>query len=260
MPKHHNNSPVLVPFLASETSTAPKFYLQRDLLDRGWSRATIANVLGDPDRTEKRYGGGVIYLYAARRVHAAERSKKPWRKRTPQPSAATEIDVLDALQEVTRAAKRARDGASASYEAGAHGFARLHANRKRTLYEIKDQCVAHLIREAKLVHVEYHRFGDRWASLVSPPDRPGIRLHVPCPDPQIHGIEVLDLGDAIPSRARGRVKLADAVYTCVSYLADKPEIATYQWPATPRPVRVQECWECGGAWIGSTCIDCGRGA
>lgn len=75
----------------------PQYYLQRDLLDRGWSRATIAKILGEPDSTQDRYGGGVIYVYASRRVRAAERSKKPWPKRTPQPKAAS-IDSWSAAK------------------------------------------------------------------------------------------------------------------------------------------------------------------
>lgn len=239
------------------TETPKKYLIQRDLLDRGWSRPAIDRVLGGPDYSTDRYGGGEIHYFEEGRVAAAEQSDAKWRKReapTPQP-----IDILTAVVEVSRAAKRCRDAAQRHYQAGNHGFAGSQKRKKQALYNLKDQCVAHLCAEGMLRHIEYHRFGDRWASLVSTVDRPDVRLHVPCADPCLPGLVVEDLGDEIPARERKKIKVQDAEYTVRQYLKDRAVIETYRWPIPTRPVSVQECYQCGGPWIAGECLGgCGE--
>ncbi|HET8938486.1 MAG TPA: hypothetical protein VFN67_33810 [Polyangiales bacterium] len=64
----------------SKKQPEAQYYLQRDLLDRGWSKTAIARVLGEPDERQRRYGGGVYCRYLVDRVHAAERERTDWRK------------------------------------------------------------------------------------------------------------------------------------------------------------------------------------
>lgn len=55
-------------------------FLKRDLLSRGWSKTAIDRILGAPDRTSRRRGGGHYCHYSADRVVAAEQMHQDWRR------------------------------------------------------------------------------------------------------------------------------------------------------------------------------------
>jgi hypothetical protein len=247
-----------------------------------------------------RYGTYQVHHYLEHRVHAAEqtsewqkwhqsllkrRAKKAEEERRqriryeraalrskPQPDLdarlkafkaarpAVLIDLMDALQEITREAKRARDASQAAYQRRAYDSATACSREKQRLYDLKSQAIAHLMRDGALKHIEHHSFSGRWASLVSPPGRPEIRLHVPCAP--IEGVEpLLDLGEMIPARESTEVRAKDAVYSVERYLEGRPPLPVYSWPTPARPARVQECYGCGGEWLYGECLDgCGRGS
>jgi hypothetical protein len=70
------------------TSDAAAF-TQADLLGRGWGKAAIVKLLGDPDERIRRRGGGVVTFFHACRVEMVERERQDWRKSEKRASAAT---------------------------------------------------------------------------------------------------------------------------------------------------------------------------
>jgi hypothetical protein len=167
------------------------------------------------------------------------------------------VDLYDALLELTREAKRLRDGSQTAYQRRAFGVATDRSQRKRYLYESKSQAIAHLMGEGALLHVEYHTFESRWALIVSPPDRPEIRLHVPCA-PVMGMVPVANLGESIPARPAGEYRAKDAIFSIERYLEGRELLPVYSWPREPRALSVQTCFACGGDWIAGECMDCGR--
>lgn len=65
-----------------------KAFTQADLLARGWSKAAIGRILGEPDEVIRRRGGGIITYYLAARVETAERERQGWRKSEKRAAAA----------------------------------------------------------------------------------------------------------------------------------------------------------------------------
>src|SRR5438105_4587243 len=51
-------------------------FLQRDLLERGWTKPLILQLLGEPDETRHRYGGGEYHLFERKPVERAEKGKR----------------------------------------------------------------------------------------------------------------------------------------------------------------------------------------
>lgn len=173
---------------------------------------------------------------------------------------AVSIDLMDALQEINREAKRQRDASQTAYQRRSYDAATCASREKQRLYTLKSQAVAHLMLEGALQHVEHHTFEGRWAAIVSPPCRPEVRLHVPCA--AVDGVTpVADLGESIPARPAGEVRAKDAVHTVERYLEGRATLPVYSWPAPKREVRYRTCYECGEeAFAFGECDVCGHAA
>jgi len=68
------------PDIKLEQHARENYWLKMDLLARGWSSSTIKRILGNPDVTTRRYGGGTFTYYDPERVEVAENSRDDWRK------------------------------------------------------------------------------------------------------------------------------------------------------------------------------------
>lgn len=64
-------------------------FTRADLLARGWSKAAIGHILGQPDERIQRYGGGIITYFHASRVQQAESKTQHWRKSEKRAAAST---------------------------------------------------------------------------------------------------------------------------------------------------------------------------
>ena len=89
------------------------------------------------------------------------RPKKRMNKIPPK-----EIDLLAAIFTVTRAAKRYRDAASASYQSRTYAFATAHKERKEECYRLKDRGIVAAYRAGRITAThtagpltEYHGEG-----------------------------------------------------------------------------------------------------
>src|SRR5260370_36424924 len=71
-------------------------FLQRDLLERGWTKPLILRLLGEPDEIRHRYGGGEYYLFERKRVERDEKSKL-WRTEVAKLTARREARRISAL-------------------------------------------------------------------------------------------------------------------------------------------------------------------
>lgn len=164
-----------------------------------------------------------------------------------------EIGLLPALRVVNRYAKRARDCARNSYEAGAHAFASIWKTRKDEAYHLKDQALHYAIAENKLSLVGHHLFGDHWAEVW---EGEGYRFHRPCPLPVPAPENVEDLGEEIGAKEKDRneARLKDAIHTLRVFLKDKPEVAVYSLPRHDSSRRLVTCYACG--MLGHIARDC----
>jgi hypothetical protein len=147
---------------------------------------------------------------------------------------AREVSILAATWALSRHAKRLRDRASGWWEDGRRDLAGRNAARKRELYAIKGQCLAHLLAEGRVQPAGHHRFdGGLWAEILA---GEGYRFHRPCPPPEpIPDVEDLGKLEAKP-RKTGEPRLRDALLTATRFLAGRPRAEVYEWPP---PVRLR---------------------
>lgn len=77
------------------------YFLQRDLLERGWTKPLISRLLGSPDEIRHRHGGGEYYLFGTKRVQRGEK-RKLWLAETARRAARCEARREAALwREIT---------------------------------------------------------------------------------------------------------------------------------------------------------------
>jgi len=151
------------------------------LARRGWTPAMVKAHLGPPDETAKNphYAcAAPMKLYSVLRVLRAEQQQswvddlalaakrkaaaargRATRKRNAKEAerkTLADVGILPAVFTVNRAAKRFRDDARQSYEWGDRRTAGEYAARKRELYDLKNQALAHLLREGELAIVGLH--------------------------------------------------------------------------------------------------------
>jgi hypothetical protein len=139
-----------------------------------------------------------------------------------------EIPVLQAMWGINRYAKRCRDAAIKYYQAECHSFAAVASNKKSAMYGLKSQALHYLLADS-IVHVAgFHQFpGGNWAEIIK---GGGYTFHRPCPTQVSVGGVQMDEIDAKP-KAVGEPRLKDAIYTLQMFLAGKPKVEVYQWPA-----------------------------
>ncbi len=123
-------------------------YCKKDLLAMGWTQGAIERFLPYPDIESRRHGNGRhdIYLWATDTVEQArqlpevqlyfDRLQKRHRRVTKS------LPLLDAIREISRAAHRWRDAASAQFEARNYGLATYSSSRKNYFYELKERGIA----------------------------------------------------------------------------------------------------------------------
>jgi len=137
-------------------------YCKKDLLELGWTEGAIRRFLPAPKietrRLAYRRGRYDVYLWPKAIVNAIrqqpeveqylDRVRQSNEKR--QQREAVALPLLDAIREVSRAAHRWRDAASAQYEAGTYGLATHSSRRKRRLYELKERGIAEAYKQGLL--------------------------------------------------------------------------------------------------------------
>ncbi len=151
---------------------------------------------------------------------------EPKRQQNLMPAAI--INILPALWVINRRAKRCREMAKSHYRHGSHGFAATCKDEKEEMYRLKGQALHYLLEEQRLILVGHHRFpGGIWAELLQ---GEGFTFHRPC-QPQ-EGAAAEDRSE-IEAKPRGtkEPRLKDAIHTVTAYLADKPEVTTFEWPS-----------------------------
>lgn len=154
---------------------------------------------------------------------------EPLRRRVTPP--ATTVPILSAVWAINRHAKRLRDRASAWWSGCRRDLAGQNAERKREYYALKGQCLHHLLADGRVAVTGYCRFGqsgDLWSEVLA---GGGYTFHRPCPPvenlrdvPNLVGIEA-------KPRGAGEPRLRDALLTVRGYLADRPTVVGYEWPA-----------------------------
>lgn len=151
------------------------------------------------------------------------------KRRVTRPAAL--VPILSAVWAINRHAKRLRERASAWWDDCRRDLAGKNAMRKRELYKLKGRCLHHLLGDGLVAVAGYCRFGqdgDLWAEVLA---GGGYTFHRPCPQvmniPDVPHIECID---AKP-RGTGEPRLRDALLTVSVYLAERPAVDLFMWPA-----------------------------
>lgn len=93
----------------------------------------------------------------------------------------------------------------------------------------------YLVLEGRLTPAGFHRFPNgNWAQVF---ECEGFRFHRPC-ERRDDGTAVAEL-DEIEAKPRGATepKLKDAIFSLEAYLAGRPAVEVYMWPAKERAIR-----------------------
>jgi hypothetical protein len=215
-------------------------FMQCDLLARGWTLGQIKKMLGEPDRTVSRWGGGKIKLFAAERVTAGEQSDeyKTWQERR-RPQDPKCCDLLVATFAVNRAAKRWRDASQRYYRSEMKALASSAKKKKESLYNLKDRGICNALQAGRISAIERHAglclyegSGYRFHSTLTPK---GIELPERDADRPI-------LIEAKPQGSR-EPRQMDAIATLEGLSID---YSLFDVLAMPTPARrVITCWNCG---------------
>jgi hypothetical protein len=135
-------------------------------------------------------------------------------------------DVMVALWTLNRVAKRDRDHLPAS-----HSFDRYK------FYENKNQALAHLLLDGKLVVSSVHKIGLVYAELLR--SESGYSFHRPVPPPE--NDDYVEIGNRIEAKSPDSSEYDPVFAQAVVeyYLKDKPVLPVYRWPDT------RTCFLCG---------------
>lgn len=141
------------------------------------------------------------------------------------------VDILAALFALNRQAKRYRDLSQELYRQRRYGLATCFSMKKLAMYSLKGQAIHYLLKEGRLRHVGFHRFGSNYAEVLS---GAGYRFHRPVPPPELNeDIPEIETIEAKPKDV-SEPDFVDGLYSVRVYLECRPKIETYDWPSRSR--------------------------
>lgn len=229
-------------------------YCKKELLEAGWTEGAISRFLPDPEiEIRHKYGGGYyeIYLWPKETVEAVrlqpavkqylegirERNKRR-KARVPET-----LPLLVAIREISRAAHRWRDAASAQYEAGNYGLATHSSSRKKWFYELKERGIGAAFSQGLLRY-----FGQTAQGMaVYEYGEGGMSCFHSCLHPV--GAERTLIADhpetLFVAAKEQKYPLADAEHTLSVLSSPGEEFERSSPPSMKKPVSRVTCWECG---------------
>lgn len=215
-------------------------FMQCDLLARGWTLGLIKKILGEPERTVSRWGGGKIKLFTADRVVAMEQSDEfVGRQARRRPQDPKPCDLLAAIFAVNRATKRWRDASQNYYRSGMKALASNAKRKKESLYNLKDRGICNALQAGRITAIERHAglclyegAGYRFHSTLVPK---GAELPERDADRPI-------LIEAKPQGSR-EPRQMDAIATLEDLSIDYSLFDIITMPTPAR--RAVTCWNCG---------------
>jgi hypothetical protein len=142
-------------------ATEANEYCKKELLAMGWTEGAIRRFLPHPieeQRHSRQFGYYTVLLWAQATVHELRQTsevqqyfdKLKARAERRQNRKLRELPLLDAIREVSRAAHRWRDAASAQYSAGNYGFASHSSGKKKNFYNLKERGIASAYKQGLL--------------------------------------------------------------------------------------------------------------
>lgn len=239
-------------------------YCKKDLLEGGWTEGAISQFLPPPTIETRRLGyrRGSYDIYLWPKDVVEESRQKPEvqeyldrvHKRTEKRSQREplELPLIDAIREISRAAHRWRDAASAQYNAGNYGLATHSSGNKRRLYQLKERGIVAAYKQGLLRYVGQTAQG----MAVYEYGEGGMSCFHSCLHPV--GAErplVADHPETLFVVAKKQIHLmADAEHTLSALSKPGEEFECSSPPSIKKPVTSITCWECGD--VGHISRDC----
>jgi hypothetical protein len=232
-------------------------YCKKDLLEAGWTEGAITRFLPAPKIETRRFayrrGSYDVYLWPKAIVddirqqpdveHYLDRVRQRNEKR--QQREAEALPLLDAIREVSRAAHRWRDAASAQYEAGNYGLATHSSQRKRRLYELKERGITEAYEQGLL------RYAGQTAQKLAVYEygEGGMSCFHSCLHPV--GVERPLVAEQPETLFVTAKKQAQRISDAETTLRDLPVPGEQFEQSSPPSLKKSSvsvtCWECGGS-------------
>jgi hypothetical protein len=228
-------------------------YCKKELLELGWTEGAINRFLPEPNIELRHHYHGQyeVHLWPKDLVDECRqtpnvqeylnRVRERNERRNQRQS--KELSLLDAIREVSRAAHRWRDAASAQFNAGNYGLATHSSGNKRWFYELKERGITAAYKNGLLRYagqttqgMAVYEYGEGgmscFHSCLHPvgAERPLIEGH---PESLF-----------VVAKKQSH-HIADAEHTLLALPSPGEEFERSSPPSMKKSVSSVTCWECG---------------
>jgi hypothetical protein len=239
-------------------------YCKKELLELGWTEGAIKRFLPQPTIESRslgyRRGEYEVYLWPKNLVDECQQTPDVQeylnrvRERTEhrRERQSKDLSLLDAIREVSRAAHRWRDAASAQYDARNYGLATHSSGNKRWFYGLKERGIVAAYKQGLLRYVGQTAQG----MAVYEYGEGGMSCFHSCLHPV--GVERPLMADhpetLFVAAKKQKYHIADAEHTLLALPSPGEEFERSSPPSRKQPLSSIICWECGGS--GHIAQDC----